>query len=118
METEHFKDKELACPCCGVNGMNKEFLERLECLRLSYDKPLIINSAYRCQKHNDELPNSSPVSLHLRGLAVDIHVPYSQKRFKLVDIAIVTRFNRIGLAKTFIHLGIDPDKSKKAMWVY
>ena len=42
----------------------------------------------------------------------------STDRFKLYDILREVGFNRIGVAKTFIHVDIDKDKSPEVFWVY
>ena len=53
------------------------------------------------------------------GLACDIAVPTSRLRFKVLD-AIFDRqlFDRVGIAKTFIHVDIDEDKTQMVTWVY
>ena len=50
--TEHFSKQELSCPCCGVMGMNRKFLKRLEAIREDYGKPMQLNSSFRCAEHN------------------------------------------------------------------
>lgn len=71
---KHFKKEEFACPCCGYNVIEIELVKKLDEIREHYNKPLIITSGCRCQKHNDELPNSSKNSRHIRGKAADIRV--------------------------------------------
>ena len=57
-------------------------------------------------------------SSHLKGLAVDIHIGGSDDRFALYEALRKVGFKRLGVAKTFIHADIDPDKSPDVMWVY
>ncbi len=52
MESEHFKDHELCCPHCKVNGMTPEALAMLENFREAVGKPVIVNSAYRCAEQS------------------------------------------------------------------
>ena len=71
---KYFKKEEFACPCCGYNVIDIELVKKLDEIREYYNKPLIITSGCRCQKHNDELPNSSKNSRHITGKAADIRV--------------------------------------------
>ena len=48
MESKHFKDHELRCPCCKVNGVRESSLLRLERVRQMVKKPMNLNSAFRC----------------------------------------------------------------------
>lgn len=68
---KYFTEKELACKCCGVDKTTPEFKEKLDELRELYGKPLIVNSAYRCPKHNAEVGGVKN-SQHLLGIAADI----------------------------------------------
>ena len=68
---KYFKTEELACKCCGVDKTTEHFKEKLDELRECYGKPLIINCAYRCQKHNAEVGGVKN-SQHLLGIAADI----------------------------------------------
>lgn len=45
----------------------------LQRIRDYYLKPIIVNSAYRCNSHNTKVGGASR-SFHLRGLAVDFRV--------------------------------------------
>ena len=69
--TEHFSKQELSCPCCGVMGMNRKFLKRLEAIREDYGKPMQLNSSFRCADHNSAI-GAKPSSSHVMGKAVDI----------------------------------------------
>lgn len=73
----HFKDYELQCKgrdCCGrVNLCKPELLAALESLRALIGKPIYINSAYRCETHNQRIGGASH-SQHVKGIAADISV--------------------------------------------
>lgn len=71
--TEHFKRKELACPCCGDLILHPAFMAALEELRALVGAPIIVNSAYRCANHNHDV-NGRPRSMHRLGRAADIRV--------------------------------------------
>jgi hypothetical protein len=72
-----FKEKELCCKCCGqLPPLAKENIEALvenvlDPLRERYGKPIIVNSGYRCPKHNAAVGGASG-SQHMRGEAADI----------------------------------------------
>ena len=98
------------------NGMNVEFLAKLDKAREFAGIPFIINSAYRSPEHPESIKN--PTSSHIKGLAVDISVKDSVTRFKVLNALIAVGFNRIGVADTFIHVDLDLDKSQNVIWTY
>lgn len=70
--TANFKPSELGCPCCPTtNGIDDLFLQRLQQLRTAYGKPMVLNSAYRCRKHNTKVGGVEH-SYHTKGMAVDV----------------------------------------------
>jgi hypothetical protein len=42
----------------------------------------------------------------------------SSDRYKLLCALIEVGFNRIGVAKSFIHVDVDKNKSKNVIWTY
>ena len=52
------------------------------------------------------------------GLAADIACSASLDRFTIVDALIDAGFNRLGIAKSFIHVDSDPDKAPYVIWTY
>lgn len=46
-----------------------------EAIRTIWDRPISLGSAYRTRAYNASLPNSSPRSQHLQGLALDLYPP-------------------------------------------
>lgn len=97
--------------------MNVNFLAKLDEAREIAEIPFIINSAYRTKEHNKKV-GGKPNSSHLRGLAVDIKATDSRTRFLVLQALISVGFNRIGIAKTFIHVDDDESKSKEVAWLY
>jgi uncharacterized protein YcbK (DUF882 family) len=73
MESEHFKNQELACYHCGVNGCQQQLLDALERLRAIIGRPIIVDDAYRCKIHNAQV-GGVPNSEHVQGIAADIRV--------------------------------------------
>jgi len=114
---KYFQLKEFACPCCGANGTDHKFIELLDHIREQYGKPMVIKSGYRCKKHNDEV-GGVPESAHVVGLAADIGCTFAADRMKLVTLALANGINRIGIAKSFIHVDISKDLPQQVMWTY
>ncbi len=115
MLTKNFSRKELACPDCGLCDMKPDFLAKLQQLRESWNRPLILNSAFRCPSHN-KIVGGAADSQHLVGNAVDIHCIDSFERFGLLVRALSIGFRGIGISKDFIH--IDMRDGSAVCWVY
>lgn len=96
--------------------MEPRFLIMLESLRVQYDKPMQIDSGFRCPKHNSELEDSSPTSKHLYGMACDIKCASSEMRFQLIKLALACGFWGIGVGKDFIH--VDSRLDERKLWTY
>jgi uncharacterized protein YcbK (DUF882 family) len=79
--------------------------------------PFVLNSAWRCYKHN-EFVGGSEESSHLFGMAVDIACTTSRNRFKILQALISAGFTRIGIHENFIHVDIDGTKDAEVMWMY
>lgn len=111
----YFKLEEFQCPCCGKELMDAVFLDRLDKLRGSVGHPLIVNSGFRCPKHNAE-KDGSKESMHLKGMASDISTTNmtAGQRHRLINQAMEL-FNGIGIGKNFVHVDI---RKEPAMWVY
>ncbi len=113
----YFKLKNFACPCCGKNEMEESFLRRLDAAREAAGVPFKVNSGFRCTKHN-KLVGGKSNSSHLYGLAADIKVIASRKRSKVLAALFMIGFDRIGIAKTFIHADSDETKPREVIWLY
>ena len=115
--TEHFSKLELSCPCCGVMGMDQEFMDILEAVRKEYGKPMKLNSSFRCHKHNEAIGAKSSSS-HCLGVAVDIDCDFSRQRFDLIR-HLLKHVTRIGIGEGFIHADNDlANKSANVIWTY
>lgn len=115
----YFTYEEFDSPDIQGSGqmMSKELLSKLDMIREEFGKPIHINSGYRTEAHNEKIGGTSKSS-HLKGLAADIACKSSADRFELINLFIKHKINRIGVAKTFIHIDIDKDKSQHVMWTY
>lgn len=114
---KYFKEKEFDCACCGKNLMEPEFLFVLDQVRHVAGIPFIVNSGYRCPHHNKDV-GGTPGSAHVSGYAADIKAITADQQFKIVSAALKVGINRIGVAKTYIHLDADPAKNPERLWSY
>ena len=89
----------------------------LDAVRKKFGKPIKINSGYRTVARNKKIGGVADSS-HLKGLAADISCSNSVDRFKLLNLLLEVGFNRIGIAKSFIHVDIDKNKSQNVIWGY
>ena len=115
--TAHFTSNEMACHCCGGLQTKQELMSKLENARCEVGIPFIIISGYRCS-HNNKRAGGKANSSHLRGMAADIGVKTSQDRFIILKALFSAGFTRIGVARTFIHVDVDPCKTHNLIWTY
>lgn len=80
--------------------------------------PIILTSGLRTKEENDKLPNAVEDSAHINGLAADISITDSTKRYQLIDSAKKYGITRFGIGKSFIHVDIDTTKPQNVMWLY
>ena len=102
MKMKYFTYEEFDSPDIQGSGqlMSEELLNMLEVARKNYGKPIVINSGYRTEAHNEKVGGTSKSS-HLKGLAADIACSASLERFKLIKILIKVGFKLY--KKTFKH---------------
>ncbi len=120
--SEHFQDSEFYCKCSrpqcsGKRAPHPELLQRLERIRQLYRKPLVILSGVRCVEQNAAVGGVKD-SEHLTGEAADIACTESAARMALVKFALLADVRRIGIGKTFLHLGISPSHVQDVCWLY
>ncbi len=68
-------DPMLACPCgqCdNPQGMDSEFMRKLDNLRAKLNVPIQVNSGYRCPAHNAIVSTTGEDGPHTTGRAVDV----------------------------------------------
>ncbi len=121
--TANFNRKEFDCKCgCGANKIDSAFLWELQLCREVADIPFTITSGCRCPKHNEAVGGFS-TSDHITDedhhcSGADIKCVDSKARCKIVDAAFQVGFDRIGIAKTFIHLGRSSTNTRRVLWLY
>jgi len=119
MKLDHFNIREFDSPDKPGSGglMQPSTLTLLDDARGIAGVPFKITSGYRTRRHNQDVGGVED-SAHRNGYAVDIHVPDSRTRWKILDALIKVGFNRIGIADTFIHVDNDPTKPENVIWTY
>jgi len=105
---------ELRCPCCGETIIDDAFLARLRLAREIAGVPFVINSGYRCEKHNKEVGSTS--QNHVEGKAADIQSINGPSRGRILKGLYKAGFKRVGIAKTFIHA--DSMDTVESCWLY
>lgn len=114
----YFTSKELRCKCgCGLNNFSPVLLDFINKIRHRLGKPLVRKSACRCIPHN-LAEGGKPTSDHLTGEGIDLKAIHSHTRFIILDSAFELKIKRIGLAITFIHLGINENNPQEVFWIY
>lgn len=121
MATNYFAPSELLCKCgrasCDApKVVTTDLLSKLNQLREKFGGPIIVNDALRCARHNAEVGGVND-SEHMTGQAADLRVDNSTDRLKLVKAAVEI-FNRVGVGKTFLHVGVSPSLGQDVMWLY
>jgi uncharacterized protein YcbK (DUF882 family) len=110
--SKNFKLYEFQCKD-GSNlvKVDSELVNKLQQLRETINKPIIINSAYRTIQHNKNV-GGSPTSQHLLGKAADIRVNGMSPK-ELAKYCEQIGFGGIGIYNTFVHVDT---RTKKARW--
>lgn len=115
--TKNFSRKEFACKhLCGQDHIDEGLVTLLQEVRDNYGKSMRITSGVRCPDHNKAIGGVKG-SAHERGLAVDIECLSSRDRYALLPL-LWSRFDRIGIGATFIHVDIDESKPQDVLWEY
>ena len=120
IEMDHFIISEFDCKCgCACRGsmMDSGVLRKLDLARERAGVPFKITSGVRCAAHN-EREGGKPNSAHLVGLAADIAVQDSRKRFDMVQALFGVGFHRLGIGHSWIHVDDDESKPPEVMWLY
>lgn len=115
----NFKSNEFACKgkgCCSKVLIDEKLVEYLQRIRNHFGKPVTINSAFRCEKHNKAVGGSSG-SYHVKGQAADIVVK-GVKPAEVAKYAETIGILGIGLYERdkdgyFVHIDT---RTKKSFW--
>ena len=110
----HFRRDEFACKCgCGFAQPDAELLTVLETVRAYFNKPVLINSACRCESHNAAV-GGAPDSAHKQGIAADTVVKdISPAEVHSIVSTWFSHCYGIGSYNTFTHIDV---RKQKARW--
>lgn len=100
-----------------IVGLKPELVQMLDDARHIAGIPFKLNSGFRTKSQNEKAGGVED-SAHLTGLAVDIACTSDTARHKIITALQKVGFNRIGIAKTFVHCDIDKSKSPNVIWLY
>lgn len=120
----HFTAAEFRCRCgraeCdALTEVSLDLLARLERLRERFDRPIVIVSGLRCAWHNTRVGGVDG-SEHILGFAADLGAPTSTERYDLIaaNFTAPTIFTRMGVGKSFVHVGVSGELAQDVLWVY
>lgn len=106
--SDHFRQHEFSCRCCGLYLEDPRLLFALEVLRGNLgDHPMYVDSGTRCSPWNKAVGGAKK-SLHLNGAAADI-VVQGVSPIEVAEAAgRITEFYHggIGIYDTFTHLDV------------
>ena len=97
--------------------MSVPFLNKLTKARENAAIGFKISSGYRTPEHNEKVGGVKGSS-HTNGCAVDIYAPTSRQKYIIINALLQAGFNRIGIAKNFIHVDNDASKNEDVIWTY
>ena len=116
----HFRPYETECRCgCGKNDVTHELMEDMDKFRNKVNRPVHFHSVCRCERHNRDEGGAFDSS-HKKNPteAVDIEAKTMRHRYQTLEFLILEGYNRIGIAKTFIHGDKDEAKTQEISWLY
>lgn len=110
--SKYFKPKEMACKCgCGFDKLSERLYFTLDIIRDYIDRPIIVNSACRCAKHNQAVGGVKN-SQHVQGRAADIRAKDMtagtlwQKIKELHGMGRLPYLKGLGRYDNFVHVDV------------
>lgn len=105
----------------SIANMKPEMARRLKKVKALWEKrgyrgKLRANSGYRTDTHNKKVGGVEK-SEHTSGEGIDIAMPSANRSMEFAIQASKSGFKRIGVAKSFVHLGISK-KLPQVAWTY
>jgi zinc D-Ala-D-Ala carboxypeptidase len=115
----NFSRDEFRCKHTGKDGMQAAFMEVLQKVRQEFGRPMRVTSGYRHPTHPVEAQKQRSDGEHTRGMCADIACTNGRDRYDLISIAMKHGISRIGVAKTFVHLGMGGEGlPPRVIWEY
>lgn len=97
--------------------VSKEILHLIYDIFANVDEVPRISSGYRTEEYNIKVGGVNG-SAHTKGLAVDFRITNNKQRYQVLEIAYMRKIQRIGEARTFIHIDIDLTRPFPRKWTY
>jgi uncharacterized protein YcbK (DUF882 family) len=117
-EYPNFSKNEFDCKHSGLNEMKHEFMTALQAIRNDYG-PMKVTSGFRHYTHPIEMKKGHQNGEHTKGMCCDVFCNNGADRYRLITIALRHGVTRIGIAKTFVHLGLGaPRLPNNVIWEY
>lgn len=114
----NFSKEEFDCKHTGTNEMKHEFMRVLQAIRDEYG-PMKVTSGFRHPTHPVEARKKHANGEHTKGMCADVACNSGAERYRLVTLALKHGITRIGIAKTFVHLGLGaPGLPNNVIWEY
>lgn len=103
---KNFRLCEFESPDTKEVKVANELVVKLQIIRDTIDRPIIVGSGYRTKEHNKKIGGAKN-SYHMKGMAADIHC-HSVKLYDLTIAAIIAGFIGIIIYKdrNFIHVDL------------
>ena len=120
---ENFSAGEFTCQHCGSEGIELDFVHKIQNLRSIYGRGMTISSGYRCPEHPIEARKAEP-GAHASGRAVDIAVAGADALLVLQLALESGNFTGVGIAQKgdfgsrFIHLDDLDNERRPTIWSY
>lgn len=105
-----------------VEGLDNEFVAKLEKIRHHCGFPFVITSGKRTPEGNSTVGGVQD-SAHVSGRAVDLRSQSAHTHFKIVEGAVLAGIKRIGVYRnqegspSHIHLDDASDLPQEVMWI-
>jgi len=117
----YFTPQEFACKGDGSIRVKPEFMDRLQRVRVKFNKPMIVTSGYRSPAYNAKVSGTGEGGPHTTGRAVDIAVR-GEDAYRLLKLALEESLTGIGIsqkgASRFIHLDDLAGEKRPRIWSY
>lgn len=108
------KSKKGMCGCGGEVLVNNAAMDAIQSFRRDVGVPVILNSAYRCKKHNEN-EGGAENSMHRKGRAFDVRITPQLSREAIHGAARRAGFKGIGDYQTFVHID---NRTTPSYWDY
>ena len=121
--SRNFDSSEFFCKCpCHICNVSPEFIEMLQTARILAGIPFRIISGCRCpswNKHEGGTYSSDHITTDtIQCQGADIACYDSTVRYRIINAALNAGFRRIGIAKSFLHIGMSKENPQEVIWLY